>query len=143
MQHVPCGDKTDCSFNHYGVIYKSDEMWCLSSGSSQHKGRTDMVTEQWGGCRKDRALAGWAHSGEASRFHWELTEGLREVTMLALGAEVSGPVLDHEGLGKSNAKVRTGCPRPLKNFMRDDGLVHLIFSKVGIKNVEGGMDGTR
>lgn len=39
--------------------------------------------------------------------------------------------------------ARTGCAKPLENLMQGHGLLHLIFSKTGISNVEDGVGGAR
>lgn len=48
-----------------------------------------------------------------------------------------------KGLGEGNAKVRTGCTKPLKDFMQGNGRSILCFSKIGISSVEVGVDGAR
>lgn len=39
--------------------------------------------------------------------------------------------------------VRTGCAKVLENFVQSNGLVHLVFSKMGINSLEDEMDGGR
>ena len=105
---------------------------CLQeTPNPQSSERTDMVESSEADAERSVPLRAWECSWGASQLHWEIMAGLMR-RACSLGSR-----------GRTMPNMKAGYTEALKNFTQSNILVHLVFGKMGLNNVEDQMDRRR